>query len=162
MTDIQKPDVPDEDIDARIACVLAEYEAQDRRSLALFPANKAALFDALQGASVTTVTVTFDGYGDSGQIEEITAQQGDRVVDLPTGQVSLWSAIWNADAVSTTCMEIEAAVEQLCYDLLRQSHPGWENNDGASGDFVFDVAARTITLDYAERYTATQSYNHDF
>ncbi|WP_306752582.1 hypothetical protein [Paracoccus actinidiae] len=30
MTDIQKPDAPDEDIDARIACVLAEYEAHDR------------------------------------------------------------------------------------------------------------------------------------
>ncbi|WP_306755517.1 hypothetical protein [Paracoccus actinidiae] len=29
MTDIQKPDAPDEDIDARIACVLAEYEAHD-------------------------------------------------------------------------------------------------------------------------------------
>lgn len=81
---------------------------------------------------------------------------------MPAGQVSLWSAIWNADAVSTTCMEIEAAVEQLCYDLLRQSHPGWENNDGASGDFVFDVAGRTITLDYAERYTVTQSCSHDF
>ena len=83
MTDIQKPDAPDEDIDARIACVLAEYEAHDRRSAALFPANKAALFDALGAAGITTVTVTFDGYGDSGQIEEITAQQGDRVVDLP-------------------------------------------------------------------------------
>jgi hypothetical protein len=162
MTDIQKPDAPDEDIDARIACVLAEYEAHDRRSAALFPANKAALFDALGAAGITTVTVTFDGYGDSGQIEEITAQQGDRVVDLPAGQVRLSSAIWNAEVVSTTDMEIEAAIEHLCYDLLRQSHPGWENNDGACGDFVFDVAAGTITLDYAERYTATQSCSHDF
>ena len=106
--------------------------------------------------------MTFDGYGDSGQIEEITAQQGDRVVDLPAGQVRLSSAIWNAEVVSTTDMEIEAAIEHLCYDLLRQSHPGWENNDGACGDFVFDVAAGTITLDYAERYTATQSCSHDF
>jgi hypothetical protein len=162
MTDIQKPDAPDEDIDARIAHVLAEYEAHDQRSAALWPANKAALFGALGAAGITTVTVTFDGYGDSGQIERITAQQGDRVVDLPAGQVSLSSAIWNADAVSTTDAEIEAAIEQLCYDLLRQSHPGWENNDGAYGDFVFDVAAGTITLDYAERYTATQSYSHDF
>ena len=162
MSDTQKTDAPDQDLDARIAHVLAEYEAHDQRAAALWPANKAAVLDALDAAGITTVTVTFDGYGDSGQIEEITAQQGDQVVDMPAGQVSLWSAIWNADAVSTTCMEIEAAVEQLCYDLLRQSHAGWENNDGAYGDFVFDVAARTITLDYAERYTATQSYSHDF
>ena len=162
MTDIQKPDAPDEDIDARIACVLAEYEAHDRRSAALFPANKAALFDALGAAGITTVTVTFDGYGDSGQIEDVTAQGGNQVVDLPASQVSLSSAIWNSDAVSTAPMEIAAAIEQLCYDCLQHSHPGWENNDGASGDFVFDVAARTITLDYSERYTATQSYSHDF
>ena len=162
MTNTQKPDAPDEDIDARIAYVLAEYEAHDRSSAALLPANKAALFGALGGAGVTTVTVTFDGYGDSGQIEEITAQQGDRVVDLPAVQVRLSSAIWNADAVSTTDVEIEAAIEQLCYDLLRHSHPGWENNDGAYGDITFDVAERTITLDYNERYTASENYTHSF
>jgi hypothetical protein len=35
------------------------------------------------------------------------------------------------------------------------THCGWENNDGAYGDFIFDVAKRTITLDFNERYTAS-------
>ncbi len=42
--------------------------AQDRLHDALQPGNKAALFDALAAAGVTLVVVTFDGYGDSGQI----------------------------------------------------------------------------------------------
>ena len=33
---------------------------------------------------------------------------------------------------------------------------------GGLGEFSFDVAARTITLDYNERYTATEFYSHEF
>lgn len=162
MTDTQKPDAPAQDINARIADVLAECEAHDRRAAALLPANKAALFDALAAAEITTVTLTFDGYGDSGQIEDVTAQEGDAIVDLPTAQIFLLSAEWNMDAVSTAPVEIAAAIEQLCYDLLQHSHPGWKKNDGAYSEFVFEVAARTITLDHTERYTAIESYSHSF
>ena len=162
MTEIHKPESPDQDLDAHIAHVLADYEAHDQRAAALWPANKAALLDALDAAGITAVTVTFDGSGDSGQIEDVIAQKGEAIVDLPAGQVCLSSAVWNSDAVSTAPTDIGAAVEQLCYDCLRHSHPGWENNDGAYGDFVFDVATRTITLDHNERYTATETFNHEF
>ena len=162
MTDPEHAGKPDPDIAASIARVLAEHDAHQQRAAALRPANKAALFDALEAAGITTVTVTFDGYGDSGQIEDVTAQCGETIVDLPPGQVSLASVTWNSDDVSTAQVEIGAALEQHCYDLLEQSHPGWENNDGASGEFVFDVAARAITLDHSERYTATETYSHVF
>ncbi|MGB6176121.1 MAG: DUF6878 family protein [Methylocella sp.] len=39
---------------------------------ALQPGNKAALFAALAAAGVTFVVVTFDGYGDSGQMRKLT------------------------------------------------------------------------------------------
>lgn len=118
--------------------------------------------DALAAAGITTVTVTFDGYGDSGQIEDVTAQKSEAIVDLPAGQVFLSSAVWNSDAVEQAPTEIAAAIEQLCYDCLRHSHPGWENNDGAYGEFVFDVARRVITLDHNDRYTATELFTHTF
>ena len=35
--------------------------------------------------------------------------------------------------------------------ILEQTHGGWENNDGAYGEFTFDVAERTIKLDFNER-----------
>ena len=159
---IGTPAKPDRDIAASIARALGEYEAHEQRAAALRPANKAALFDALDAAGITTVTVTFDGYGDSGQIEDITAQQGGTIVALPAGQVSLASAVWNSETVSTVPMDVAAAIEHLAYDYLQQSHPGWENNDGAYGEFVFDVAGRTITLDHTERYTATETYSHEF
>ena len=38
------------------------------------------MFDALAAAGITLIVVTFDGYGDSGQIENIEAKAGDAVV----------------------------------------------------------------------------------
>ena len=42
--------------------------AQERLHAELQPLNKAALFEALSAVGVTLVVVSFDGYGDSGQI----------------------------------------------------------------------------------------------
>lgn len=59
-------------------------------------------------------------------------------------------------------MTVEQALEQLAYDFLSEAHAGWENNDGAYGEFTLDVTEQAIRLDYNERYTATEFYNHDF
>jgi hypothetical protein len=58
-------------------------------------------------------------------------------------------------------VRVAEAVEQLAYDLLNDTHC-WENNDGAYSHFTFDVAERTITLDYKERYTASDYTQHVF
>ncbi len=42
------------------------------------------------------------------------------------------------------------------------THDGWENSDGAHGDFTFDVGERTITLDYNERYMQSEYSLHVF
>ena len=57
---------------------------------------------------------------------------------------------------------VQEAVETLVYDLLRQTHGGWEINDGAYGEFVFDVAERTIKLDHNERYASSEKFSHEF
>ena len=140
----------------------AKRAAQDRLHAELQPQNRAALFDALAAAGVTLIVVTFDGYGDSGQIENIEAKAGDTVVAMPAGDVEIAEAIWDQTDPSRATFSIADAIERLAYDLLEQTHCGWENNDGAYGDFTFDVAERTITLDYNERYTASEYSQHVF
>ena len=54
------------------------------------------------------------------------------------------------------------AIETLGYDCLEEDHGGWENNDGAYGEFTFDVAERTITLDYNERHMESDHSAHTF
>lgn len=141
---------------------LAQMQARSRLAEELHPANKAALFDALAQAGITEVTVHFDGYGDSGQIEEIEARTGEKTATLPSDMIEI--AMPNADGsgIHKTNDSIHDAIETLVFHFLSETHCGWENNDGAYGDFVFDVSTRTISLDYNERFTDTTNSVHEF
>jgi len=140
----------------------AKRAAQDRLHAELQPRNKAALFDAVAAAGVTHVVVTFDGYGDSGQIEHIELKAGDATVAMPQAEIEIASAVWAQAEPERSLVSVADAIERLAYDFLEQTHGGWEDNDGAYGDFTFDVAARTITLDYNERTTASEYAQHVF
>jgi hypothetical protein len=163
MTD---PSQPVATIDAQAAWqrYLEQAAARDALFETLLPDNQSAIFDVLASAGVVTVLVTFDGYGDSGQIELITATGPDGEMTLPDLAVSYASPgdLTSEDPVNRKQMLLSDAIETLCYDLLRSTHAGWENNDGAFGDFTFDVAARTISLDHNDRYTAIESYAHQW
>ena len=162
MTDTPAPAKPEFDIAASLSRFLTEQADRNRRAEELRPANKAALFEVLARGGITVVTVTFDGYGDSGQVEDITARRGEDLVPLPSDEITICSAAWGDPGFVAQTMTVEQAVEQLAYDFLSETHGGWENNDGAYGEFSFDVTAQTITLDYNERYTATEFCSHEF
>lgn len=129
----------------------------------LLPLNKAALFDALAAAGIATATVTFNGSGDEGQIEEVAAHAGNgQPRDLPGGAIE-HKEIGFGDVEPTISMiPVRGALENLAYALLGQTHDGWENGDGAHGEFTFDVAARSITLGFHERYIETNYHEHEF
>ena len=142
--------------------VMARHAAYEAKTASLMPLNKAALFDAFQTVGITLVTVAFDGGGDSGQIESVDAVAGDEPADLPQVQITLLKAQPDGSGTETAIMSVADAIDDLAYQLLTQSHPGWENNDGAYGEFRFDVSARTITLDHNDRYTAVESFEHEW
>ncbi len=127
----------------------------------LRPDNKTAIFDVLAAAGLVSVIVTFDGYGDSGQIESIDGRDAHGDVTVPEDEVTITSATWEVE-IERKAMSCREAIEQLAYDLLNANYGGWENNDGAYGEFTFDVAARSVSLDYNGRYTAVESYSHEW
>jgi hypothetical protein len=57
---------------------------------------------------------------------------------------------------------VKDAIEKLVYDLLQQTYSGWQDNQGAYGDFLFDVAERTITLKFNERIETSKYTQHLF
>ena len=126
------------------------------------PANKTALFDALAAASITSVLVHFDGSGDSGQIEDVHATTGDQPAEIPDGNIEIAQLRWGDANIERTTLSVRDAIESLAYDFLEQTHGGWENNEGAYGEFTFDVAQRTITLDYNERVETCEYSQHMF
>ncbi len=154
------------DTTPRPAAPLSDWEikaaARAKREAEVFTRNKTALLEALALAGVTRVVVSFDGYGDSGQIENVEAQAGDDQVAMPGAAIELAEAVWDQDEPILATSSVADAVERLAYDVLERTHSGWENSDGAYGDIVFDIAEETITLDYNERYTASENYTHAF
>ncbi len=128
----------------------------------LRPANRDRLFDGLSAAGITHVTVTFDGEGDSGQIESIGAWAGDKAVDFPAVEIPYAALTWDNPEVEMRQLSLEDVVEQLAYDFLADAHGGWENNDGAYGEFCFDASARSIHLEFNERFTSSELFTHEF
>lgn len=141
---------------------MARLRAYEQRAAELHPANKASLFAAFTAAGITHVTVAFDGVGDSGQIEDIEVKAGDAFAELPDTQVEIARTDFHCEEVHRRVEPIREAVESVCYLILEAKHAGWENNEGAYGDFVFDVAADTITLDFNYRIERSENHTHEF
>jgi hypothetical protein len=141
--------------------VAAAYQRHTKAMAKANEHNKAAVFDALTAAGVTTVTAEFDGEGDSGQIEGVTARAGEADVTLPATPVTLHQANWQGDDLTTAETPLPEAIETLCYGYLEQYQGGWENNDGAFGSFEFDIANRSIQLEFNGRFTDVATHNYD-
>jgi hypothetical protein len=119
-------------------------------------AAKITLFDILDSQGIVFVTVGFDGCGDSGQIDGILAYDDTGIVELPDVKLPSIDIEAADPEAARSNMSISDVIESLAYDLLADEHGGWENNDGAYGEFRFDTAVRTITLGYNERFTSSE------
>lgn len=153
---------PAYDAAAAWAQIVAQNQTRAQLAADALPANKAALFDALAAANITSVVVTFDGCGDSGQIESIDARVGDILAELPAIDVEIATPAWDGSGTEHRALPLAQAIEELAYDFLRDTHHGWEINEGAFGEFTFDVAERSIQLDYNERVESSEYHGHSW
>ena len=156
----QVPRTPQPAID--IAALMRRLDEEQARARKLVEPNKRALFAVLALAGITRVTVTFDGGGDSGQIEAMEAFCGDDSASLPEGEVMLERHSYRSDEVEQIVLSVPEAIEDLCYALLGQAHGGWENNEGGYGEFVFDVAGDSIALDMNIRIETSEFHGHQW
>lgn len=162
MADPENPAPTSIALDASLARFDTDRAIYDALTTKLRERNKTALFDVLAAAGISHVAVSFDGYGDSGQIENIETKANDTVVDLPPGTITIGLAEWGRGDATSRDLSLAAAIEQLAYGFLEDTHSGWVNNGGAYGDFLFDVAERSITLDYNERFESSEYTQHLF
>ncbi len=144
----------------------AAYEARAAAGRALAaqiaPANRTALFDALAAAAIASVVVTFDGSGDSGQVEDVSAFGSDGVVaQLPETPIPFAHAAFDGSGVERHTLPARQVIENMAYDFLEQTHGGWEIDDGAYGEFTFTIARRSIQLEFNERYVETTYHQHE-
>jgi hypothetical protein len=140
--------------------IASEYARRMAARKQACAANKTVVFDALAAAGIANVTVSFDGEGDSGQIHDITVEG--QVTQLPDLPIEIQDAPWRAQGAVYRKTTLFHAVEALCYDYLAHDHEGWENNDGAYGEFLFDVQQRRVELDFNARFSDSVNSTHSY
>ena len=102
-------------------------------------AARAALLSQLRALGVKEVTAEYEGYGDSGNVEDITLQ--------PNGIALL--------------PELSSKLEDFAWSFSYDQHPGFENNEGGYGTLTWDILADSITLDHADRYVECSRSYHE-
>lgn len=145
----------------------ARYQQQEQRRKKLAAdlriSTKAKLLDVLEAAGIASATVTFNGEGDSGQIEDISAFcKASHPRKLPKRRLAIPTAKNDASGADEIVLTVEEVIEHLCYELLEDRHEGWEINEGAYGEFVFDVATGQITLTFNGRFTDVETSTSTF
>jgi hypothetical protein len=78
--------------------------------------------------------VDFSGGGDDGWVDSFMVVNGHQV-DLP------------------------ASIEDMLYTMINGNFAGWENNEGASGNYTFDPIEKVINFDF--NYHTEEWYNVD-
>ena len=107
--------------------ILADWRAEREGAL---KAARIELLPQLRALCLTEVTAEYEGYGDSGNIEDVTVQ--------PVG-------IALPDELCTK-------LGDFAWSVAYHQHPGFENNEGGYGTLTWDVTADSIALDHADRY----------
>ena len=104
-----------------------EQKASARKSLRRFCRQLVKL-------GVDTVTINYDGYGDSGTLEDPLALQNDKPVELPS------------------------KLNDLLLEFAESYLPGgWENSDGACGTIVLNIKERKFSREHCWRHTEYES-----
>jgi hypothetical protein len=127
-----------------------------------FDRNKSAIMTALAAAGITSVVVTFDGYGDNGQIESLEVLAGETTVELPASVVLMAAADDEEPVKSADEKPLAEAIETLCFDYLSHVYAGWEINAGAYGTFTFTVADNSVELDFSKRFEDEENSSYRF
>jgi hypothetical protein len=142
--------------------IMSNYDRHRQALAKINHANKGLVFVVLDAANITEVFVEFDGEGDQGQITSVSAFRDEESAELPATTVSMQQVSYGGTEPVTAEITLQEAIETLCYDYLAETHDGWENNDGAYGEFLLDVAKGTVELKFNGRFTDTFTNNHTF
>ena len=121
---------------------------------------KQAVLRPLLEANIARVEVRFDGYGDSGAVEDLTCFDVEGVtVACPDVAIAPFDFEITREPIGDAPMLLAAAFDSLTHLAFERFHPGWEINEGACGTLIIDAAAASFVLDCSLRFTSTEDHS---
>lgn len=111
------------------------------------------LREFLRANGVTAIVVTYDGAGDSGQVETVDGEP-----------VEVWASLQHSRA-NDVGENLHDFITDAVYSILETKHPGWEINEGSFGELRItigaDEASDRIELEHNDRYETYDTTNYD-
>ena len=101
--------------------------------------TRVALLSELRAVGVTKIEVQYEGYGDSGNIEDVVV---------------------TPDTISLS-EELRRRVEDFGWDFAYALSPGFENNEGGYGELTWAIEADKIDVSHSNRYIETETTEHE-
>ena len=101
--------------------------------------TRAALLIELRALGLTNIELKYEGYGDSGNVEEVVV---------------------TPDTITLT-EEMRRRVEDFGWDFAYALSPGFENNEGGYGELTWVLATDNIDVSHSNRYIATNTTEHE-
>ena len=118
-------------------------------------ASKEAFLSALRSIGVVSIEADYNGWGDEGQVDSITALRADNSeVNLKRHPCS----IAGADHIKT----LEDLIEEFSWDAVQHFHDGFHNNDGGSGTVTIDVPTGRVKISHDDNVVETVHSEHEF
>ena len=115
--------------------IFSDWDKQQKKQESLARKSFRRFCPQLVKLQVDSVTINYDGYSDSGTLEDPLALQNDKPVKLPR------------------------KLNDLLLEFAESYLPGgWENNDGACGTFVLNIKDRKFFREHCWRHT---EYEHE-
>jgi hypothetical protein len=121
---------------------------------------------ALKQHNIESVTVTYFGGGDSGEIEEIETLPIDALTRLPDIQVQMCKPVaeFSNGQYTYELQDVDKSLEDALRDFTmvwsEQEHGGWEIDDGGNGKMTINIPDNTCTLHHTEYFTESRQYEH--
>jgi hypothetical protein len=137
-----------------------------------FQENKKSIIQALRDAHVAHVEASFQGGGDSGDIERSVAKNADgEVVDLglagvrveliQTGSVYNIRTKRHDRTTEKVVKKLEEAINGFMNDALEQTGIDWYNNEGGQGSIEMNVKDGTVVVHMEQNVTTTENSEHE-
>lgn len=119
--------------------------------------NLRRILPVLRAHQVKRVTVSFDGSGDSGSIEEVSFGEAKidaraLMVEIEVAHRVLQQGKWITNRLLER-RDLSSAIEEVTDDYLQETNVDWYNNDGGFGELSIDVEEGTVSLEVSVRYT---------
>ena len=117
----------------------ARYLEMQKRDAEERAKTRANLLVELRALGVTLIEIQYEGYGDSGNVEDVTL----------------------TPATLKLAHDLNLRIETFGWDFAYALNPGFENNEGGYGSLEWNLETDKINVSHSNRYVESDTTDYE-